>query len=54
MSAFIDMEKAFDWIKRQLLLYKLLELNIVGNIYKAIKALCTNNKARFILGREFK
>ena len=28
--AFIDMEKAFDWVNRKLLLYKLLNYNIDG------------------------
>ena len=43
--ALIDMEKAFDRIKRSLLLFRLLEFNIDGKIYKAIKALYTNNSA---------
>lgn len=34
---FIDMEKAFDWIHRDLLLYKLLYLNIDGKIYRSVK-----------------
>ena len=37
--AFIDMEKAFD---RKLLLYKLLNHNIDGKMYKSIKTLLTN------------
>ena len=37
----IDLEKCFDWIKRPILYYKLLEMNIGGKIYKAIKALYT-------------
>ena len=41
----IDLEKCFDWIKRPILYYKLLEMNIGGKIYKAIKALYTNNTA---------
>ena len=44
--AFVDMEKAFDWIRRPLLYYLLLECNIDGKIYKAIKALYTNNTAQ--------
>ncbi len=35
---FIDMEKAFDWIHRDLLLYKLLKLyNIDGKLYRSVK-----------------
>ena len=30
--AFIDMQKAFDWVNRDLLWYKLLPHNITGNI----------------------
>ena len=40
--AFIDMCKAFDWIDRSLLLYKLLKMNISGKIYFAIKSLLMN------------
>ena len=41
-GAFIDLEKAFDWVDRDLLFYKLLHNNINGNIYNAIKLLYTN------------
>ena len=37
--AFIDFTKAFDSVDRNLLLYKLLDYNINGNIYFAIKKL---------------
>ena len=40
--AFIDMCKAFDWIDRSLLLYKLLKTNISGKMYFAIKSLLVN------------
>ena len=43
--ALIDMEKAFDWVNRIFLLYKLLEANIDGNIYRSVKALYTNIQA---------
>ena len=33
---FIDFEKAFDKIDRQLLLYKLYELGIKGNMYRTV------------------
>ncbi len=38
-TCFIDMPKAFDWVDRDMLFYKLLEYNINGKIYKSIKAL---------------
>ena len=37
--AFVDMEKAFDKIDRNLIFYSLLNYNIKGKIYKAIKSL---------------
>ena len=40
--AFIDMEKACDWVNRKLLLYKLLNYNIDDKMYKSIKTLLTN------------
>ena len=40
--SFIDMCKAFDWVDRNLLFYKLLKYNISGKIYNAIKALYSN------------
>ena len=39
---FIDLEKAFDWVDRDLLLYAVLKLNIDGKVYFAIKAMYTN------------
>ena len=38
-SCLIDLQKAFDWVYRDLLFYKLLEYNIDGNMYKAVRAL---------------
>ncbi len=40
--AFIDMEKAFDWVDRDLLLYRLSLYQINGKIYKSIKMLYTS------------
>ena len=40
--AFIDLEKAFDHIDRNLLLYRLIQYNIDGKMYKAVKSLYTN------------
>ena len=37
--AFIDMEKAFDKIDRNLIFYSLITYNFKGNIYRAIKSL---------------
>ena len=37
--AFIDLEKAFDWVNRDLLLYNLVSNNIDGKFYFAIKSL---------------
>ncbi len=37
--SFIDMQKAFDWVNRDMLFYRLLDYNINGNIYNCIKAL---------------
>ena len=38
-ACFIDMQKAFDWVDRDLLMYKMLMHNIDGKVYHAIKAL---------------
>lgn len=38
-ACFIDMQKAFDWVDRDMLFYKLLSYNIDGKIYKCIKSL---------------
>ena len=44
--AFVDFHKAFDWVDRSLLLYKLLHFyNIQGNIYWAIKTLYNGTAA---------
>ena len=39
--AFIDLEKVFDWVDRELLLYTLINYNIDGKVYSAIKAMYT-------------
>ena len=44
-AAFIDFEKAFDWVNRDMLLYKLLLNNIDGKIYNAIKVMYTNTES---------
>ena len=41
-AAFIDFRKAFDFVDRNLLLYKLLKMNITGCFYEAVKSLYKN------------
>ena len=41
-ASFIDLEKAFDWVDRDLLFYRLLTYGITGKIYKEIKSLYNN------------
>ena len=43
--AFIDFKKAFDYVDREALLYKLRNLGIVGNFYHTIRALYTGAKS---------
>ena len=38
-AAFVDLEKAFDWVEREMLFYRLLQYNIDGKMYHAIKSL---------------
>ncbi len=38
-TAFLDAEKAFDKVDRELLLFKLLNIGITGHIYENIKAI---------------
>ena len=40
------MEKVFDKVDRKVLLLKLLEYGIDGNMYKAIRSLCNNTMCR--------
>ena len=45
-AAFIDMRKAFDWINRDMLLYKILfQFGISGKLYGAIKSLYSFSEA---------
>ena len=45
-TAFIDMRKAFDWINRDMLLYKILfQFGISGKLYGAIKSLYSFSEA---------
>ena len=47
--AFVDLEKAFDWINRDLLLYRLLCTGIDGNFYQSIKSLLADTKSCILL-----
>ena len=44
------MEKAFDWTDRNLLLYRLLELNIDGKLFNIIKSFYTGTISKVKLG----
>ena len=46
---FIDYKKAFDSVDRNLLMFKLYNIGIKGNIYKAISSLYANPRSRIIL-----
>ena len=53
-ASFIDFKKAFDWINRDFLLYKLAKsFGISGGIYWAIKALLLNSKSCVKLNSTF-
>ena len=43
--AFVDLEKAFDWVNRNLLLYRLIGHNIQGKMYNAVKSILSNTKS---------
>lgn len=44
-ACFVDFKKAFDWIHRDLLEYKLMKYGINGNFYNAIRALYKSPEA---------
>ena len=46
---FIDFQKAFDSVDRNLLFFKLSQIGIYGKFYKAISAMYSNPKARVML-----
>ena len=46
--AFIDFQKAFDSVDRNLLFYKLSKIGISGHFYKDISSLSSNPKSRVI------
>ncbi len=43
--AFVDLEKAFDWVNRDLLLYSLIVNNVDGKFYNNVKTLLTNTSS---------
>ena len=43
--AFVDLEKAFDWVNCNLLLYRLIGHNIQGKMYNAVKSILSNTKS---------
>ena len=49
-AAFVDMQKAFDWLDRDLLMLKLLMNNISGKIYRAIKSIYSGTISSIHLG----
>ena len=51
-SCFIDFSKAFDTIPRDILLNKLLNLNITGKFFNIIKSIYSNDKACIKIGSE--
>ena len=46
---YIDYKKAFDSVERHLLLFKLSQVGITGNMYRAISSLYSNPRSRVIL-----
>ena len=46
---FVDFQKAFDSVNRDLLLYKLLKIGIRGNFYQSLCAMYKNPRARVVL-----
>ena len=52
-ACFIDMQKAFDWVDRNLLFYRLLLYNITGKMYKAIVAMYQNTQFCIKLNESF-
>ncbi len=44
-AGFVDMNKVFDWVDRELLFLKVLMNNIDGKVYNVIKAMYSNATA---------
>ena len=52
IASFIDLKKAFDFVDRDMLLYKLLLYNIDGKIYNSIKSLYVQTTASIRLNNK--
>ena len=50
-AAFLDLRKAFDYVNRDVLLYKIYAMGIDGKMYKSIKSLYENTKASVKLSK---
>ena len=46
---FVDFKKAFDTVDRHMLMFKLIQIGVTGQFYKAIVSLYQNPKSRVIL-----
>ena len=47
--SFIDFQKAFDSVDRNLLFYKLSQIGVSGKFYNALTAMYSNPKSKIIL-----
>ena len=53
-ACFIDMRKAFDWVHREMMLFKLMsQYNINGKLYEAIKSIYSSSHARVKVNSHF-
>ena len=52
-DAFIDFAKAFDWVDRELLLYKLLRSSVDGPFYFAVKSMYTKTRSSVKVDDDF-
>ena len=51
--AFIDFSKAFDYVARDILWYKLIKLGVRGQVLKVIKSMYESIKSRVKSNNEF-
>ena len=52
-ALFIDMQKCFDWVDRDLLFYRLLNKKITGKFYHSIKALYSNSASTIRINNRY-
>ena len=52
--SFIDLEKAFDWVNRDLLLYRLMDIGIDGKLYFSIENMLNGTQSRVVLDNNVK